>query len=83
MELAWRGGQVTVKKALIFMAEDSNPAYTTVMTVLGRLTDKQLLTKEKQGRSFVYYPAIDREEFFKNRVGRIMTCLQANFASLV
>lgn len=83
MELAWSSGSVTVKKALIFMTTDSRPAYTTIMTVLSRLSDKNLLTKKKPGRSFVYYPAVDREEFLKNRVAQVMTCLQDNFASLI
>jgi BlaI family penicillinase repressor len=34
-----------------------NLAYTTVMTVLGRLFEKGLLTREKQGRQFIYAPA--------------------------
>ena len=29
-------------------------AYTTVMTVLGRLHDKRMLVREKEGRRFVY-----------------------------
>lgn len=32
-------------------------AYTTIMTVLTRLWQKQMLTRERQGRAYVYEPA--------------------------
>lgn len=32
-------------------------AYTTVMTVLGRLHDKGLLRREREGKRYVYHPA--------------------------
>ncbi|MCF3965202.1 BlaI/MecI/CopY family transcriptional regulator [Streptomyces fuscigenes] len=35
------------------------PAYTTVVTVLSRMVDKGLLTREKQGRAFAYAPVAD------------------------
>lgn len=38
-------------------AKGKKLAYTTVMTVLGRLFEKGLLTREKQGRQFIYAPA--------------------------
>ena len=33
-------------------------AYTTVMTVLSRLTAKEILVREQQGRGYVYTPAV-------------------------
>jgi BlaI family transcriptional regulator, penicillinase repressor len=32
----------------------SDPAYTTVMTVLGRLCDKGVLSRQKDGKRFLY-----------------------------
>jgi predicted transcriptional regulator len=37
-------------------------AYTTVMTVMGRLTDAGLLTQERSGRAYRYAAAGSREE---------------------
>jgi predicted transcriptional regulator len=36
-------------------------AYTTVMTVLDRLTRKRAVTRRKRGRGYVYRPALSRE----------------------
>jgi predicted transcriptional regulator len=36
-----------------------DPAYTTVVTVMSRMVDKGLLTREKQGRAFAYTPVAD------------------------
>lgn len=37
-------------------------AYTTVMTVMTRLTGRGLLRRAKEGRAYVYTPAVRREE---------------------
>lgn len=36
-----------------------DPAYTTVLTILTRLQDKGLVTRERAGRSFLYTPVRD------------------------
>ncbi len=79
MELAWKHRTLTVKKALFHLGDDGNRAYTTVMTVLGRLADKGLLQKRKAdsgGRSFEYTPALQRDEFIKDRLQSISQCLK-------
>ncbi len=54
MELAWAEGGLTVKRALFLLGPKSDRAYTTIMTVLNRLTEKGLLNREKTGRFFTY-----------------------------
>jgi len=39
--------------------EDARLAYTTVMTVLGRLHDKGLLDRTREGRGYAYEPRFD------------------------
>jgi len=49
-------------RAVQQMLADTRPlAYTTIMTVLDRLTRKGKLTRRKVGRSFVYSPAASRD----------------------
>jgi predicted transcriptional regulator len=81
MELVWKSGPMTVKRALFLLEPHSKPAYTTVMTVLSRLAEKGLLTREKDGRNFVYRPTLGRKEFLKSRVRTVTACLKKNFAS--
>ena len=44
-------------------------AYTTVMTVLGRLHDKGLLRRTQRGRAFAYTTAMSESELIARRMG--------------
>jgi predicted transcriptional regulator len=57
----WRRQEVSVRD--IYLAFDENIAYTTLMTTLDRLYKKKLLTRRKNGRAFVYLPAVSPDEF--------------------
>lgn len=52
---------VTVREVLDCFAGDREIAYTTVMTVLGRLANKGLVTRERDGRAWRYRPVGTRE----------------------
>lgn len=54
----WEGAPATVRTVLerINARRDSNLAYTSVMTVLDRLHDKELVTREQAGRAYEYTP---------------------------
>jgi predicted transcriptional regulator len=82
MELAWQKNELTVKKALYFLGENKERSYTTLMTILARLADKGLLLRERQGRSFVYRPAVDRKAFLRERVRRVTGCIDRNFPNV-
>jgi predicted transcriptional regulator len=47
-------------------------AYTTVMTVLGRLVDKGLLHRTPHGRAFAYSPAMSESELTARRMGEVL-----------
>ena len=79
MELAWKHRSLTVKKAIYYLGAKKQ-AYTTIMTVMARLAEKGILKRRKEGRSFVYEPAIEREAFIRNRVKTVGDCLKKNFS---
>jgi predicted transcriptional regulator len=83
MDLVWEHGALTVKQALALMADHDPPAYTTVMTILGRLTAKRLLTRSKRGRTFIYRPTVDKETFLSDRVAILVGCLRRNFPHML
>jgi predicted transcriptional regulator len=59
---AWAAGEpVSVRDLLERVnAGRSQPlAYTTVMTVMSRLTDKDVLRRRREGRGYVYEPVAD------------------------
>lgn len=66
MEQLWdsatqRPEGATVREVLEALPAERGLAYTTVMTVLDRLSKKGLVTRERDGRAWRYTPAGTRE----------------------
>jgi predicted transcriptional regulator len=61
LDEAWKRSELTVRD--VYLAFGESVAYTTLMTTLDRLFKKKLLTRRKDGRAFLYLPAVTREEF--------------------
>ncbi len=57
---AWKQREVSVRD--VYLAFGESVAYTTLMTTLDRLFKKKLLTRRKDGRAFLYLPAVSPEE---------------------
>ena len=61
MESLWRRqGPASVRD---LTGDFPDIAYTTLMTTLDRLYKKRLLDRRKDGRAFLYAPAVSQEEF--------------------
>jgi predicted transcriptional regulator len=58
----WRLGEANVQSVRNWLAPQKPLAYTTVMTMLDRLTRKGVLTRRKVGRSFFYRPSVSEDE---------------------
>lgn len=62
MRLVWERGEVQVEDVHQALLSDREIAYTTVMTVMTRLTRKGFLTRQRHGRAYLYRAARRREE---------------------
>ena len=63
MDALWdRDGPATVRDVLELLA-GRRLAYTTVMTVMNNLFEKEMLTRSMPGRAWVYEPALTRGEY--------------------
>lgn len=61
MELAWAATEpLSVRTVLERLNDGRTPplAYTTVMTVMARLAEKEILRRQMNGRGFVYEAAV-------------------------
>jgi predicted transcriptional regulator len=69
MEQLWRQGEATVRSVLEALngASEKPRAYTTVMTVMGNLDRKRLLSRRREGKSDVYAPVMSRGEYYDAR----------------
>lgn len=61
LDEVWRRGEVSVRD--VYLAFEERIAYTTLMTTLDRLYKKRLLDRRKDGRAFLYCPAVSEKEF--------------------
>lgn len=63
MDVLWRStGPRSVRDVRTEIARQPPLAYTTVMTVLDNLHRKGWVSRELQGRAYLYWPAATREE---------------------
>lgn len=83
MELLWRQGPMSGKQAQHYLRREGTIAYTTVVTILIRLADKGLVERLKVGRSFLWQPLVERDQFLADRIGRVESCLARNFPKQV
>jgi predicted transcriptional regulator len=57
-------------------------AYTTVMTVLARLSDKGLVTRHRSGRAFAYQAILDEDEIAARQMRRLLDAREDHAAVL-
>jgi predicted transcriptional regulator len=62
MNVLWEKGQATVGEVAEALTGDPPLAYSSVLTILRILESKGYLRHTKEGRAFLYEPAINREE---------------------
>ena len=73
MKVLWNVPGATV--AQVRSALDRPLAYTTVMTVLDRMTAKGVVTRRKNGRAWQYSPQLDRDTARLEAVSRLLANL--------
>ena len=62
MQVLWEKGQSTVGEVVASLTTRPKPAYNTVLTLLGIMEKKGFVTHRKDGRAFVFAPAIGRAD---------------------
>lgn len=74
MDVVWTRGltSFSVNDVLSVLEKQREIAYTTVMTTLGRLHDKGLLSREREGKRYLYAPVRSREQFLENTAREVL-----------
>ncbi|MBO9541430.1 BlaI/MecI/CopY family transcriptional regulator [bacterium] len=83
MQLVWahEADAVTVREIHERLQETRRIAYTTVMTVMGNLAKKGLLSVEPVGKAYAYRPTQSYEQFTEGAVSRIVEELLKDFTN--
>lgn len=58
MKILWDRGEATVAEVQEALAE-TDPAYTTIATMLRKMEDRHLVTHRADGRVYIYRAAVD------------------------
>jgi predicted transcriptional regulator len=72
MEVVWKKGVATVADVVDGVTSEPPLAYSTVLTTLRILENKGYLVHSKQGRAFVYKPAVEREAARDNAIRHLL-----------
>lgn len=75
MKLLWRESGLTVNQVEERLQQRRQIAHTTVLTTLDRMHRKGYLTREKQGKAFVYAPRYTREQFEREMAQEVLGAL--------
>jgi predicted transcriptional regulator len=82
MNIIWDRKSMTVQDVLDKLGSDH--AYTTVMTVMGRMVQKGLLEREKNGRNYLYTPSREKPQEANNILEKLRkSVFKGNSLSMV
>ncbi len=77
LQAVWLLGQPTVKEVAAALGPDAH--VKTVMTVMNRMAEKDLLRRQRRGRHFVYTASLDQASFMQQVADRVLSGLLADF----
>ena len=79
MDVVWDRRDVTVRDVHEALSSRRAIAYTTVMTTLGRLTDKGLLRRTEDQPAHHYSALVTREQYARSTVKSVVDWLVSHF----
>jgi predicted transcriptional regulator len=84
MQILWmRGPSLVSEVEEILNSRRSEPlAYKTVLTICTRLSDKGLLSHEKEGRAFRYGPTMTEAEFVTDQASKAADTMLDRFGDV-
>lgn len=72
LDVLWDRGEASVRDVADELSKRKPVAYTTVLTMLGVLHKKSLVTHRQEGRAFIYRAAITREQARKHALSELL-----------
>lgn len=75
MRYVWELGECSVgqiRDAIAAKTPDAVPAHSTVSTLLKLLRDKEYIGYRAFGRTFVYYPLVQKDAYSRKKIKRLL-----------
>lgn len=79
LEILWSRGPLSGKDIRFELRLKKKLAPTTVLTVLTRLVNKNLVSRQRQGKVYLYQANGARADFVTARIGEIVRALRDSF----
>jgi len=80
MNIIWQQGES--KPAEVQTALDNGLAYTTIMTIMQRLTEKGFLSRRKQKSTYFYTANISKSNYVENNLGDMLSNMLNSYGQL-
>jgi predicted transcriptional regulator len=84
MEAVWASGEASVRSVMEALNDRASTprAYTTYMTIMGRLYKKGLLARRREGKTDYYSPIHERDEYLALRARSEVEDLVAQYGDV-
>src|SRR5947208_13517716 len=79
MKVMWRRGEVAVRDVYAELKSRRDIAYTTVMTTMGRLSDKGFLRRIETQPAHRYSPLLTEQQYARSTVKSVLDWLVGQF----
>jgi len=73
MRALWETGGGNVQAVRDALPPDDKHAYTTIQTVLNRLVERGLVTREREGIAFRYAPSMAEPDYVSGAIDRALS----------
>ncbi|MEH7414891.1 BlaI/MecI/CopY family transcriptional regulator [Neobacillus drentensis] len=83
MNILWNKNESSIKEVQLILEKEKPINFNTVMTVMNRLVDKNILTKRLEGRTSLFKPVTTKEDFINNQSKKLTENLLDEFGGLV
>ena len=74
LKALWQIGEGNVSAVQRIVAESKPLAYTTIMTVLDRLARRNIVSRQKSGRAYIYAPRISKDSIRRLALKEFVDC---------
>ncbi|MEK7528089.1 MAG: BlaI/MecI/CopY family transcriptional regulator [Patescibacteria group bacterium] len=81
MDVLWKSS-TPLKPLDVLHQLKGDYAYTTIMTILKRLADKEVVSRKMSGKAFLYSPCSCKEKFIKKNLSGIINGLVDSYGQV-
>lgn len=80
MDVIWANDKsLTVRRVYESISKNRKVAYTTIMTIMGRLVSKGILRRKEQGKAYYYQAAFSKDKFLTKVSRQLIKNLVSSF----